>query len=396
MGTFDLPLREFTASTLDQLVDQKTLEGLQLEYKEQLPTQATRDKFLTSVGSFANKAGGDLIYGVRGKRDEEGTPTGEPENIIGLPNVNLDQEKLRLHQWVQDNIEPPPTVFIEVISREPKPACLLIRVMASWSEVHMVKTIGNPFYGRNSGGKYRLSRTEIRDAFLMRQTARDVVRQYRNERIALIKAGNAPAYMGAGPVIIFNALPVNPDEKFWDRFRYLEGESVVNQGSILGVIPLQLICGYVENWHYNADGFVLKIERGNNAYLQVFRDGGIEALDTKLVSESSILLINIERGIIKVFKGYHGFCQRLGIGTPILLSLALAGANGHLIDFTYANPGLKAMTVDRDLLIAPDVVVDDFSIPADKILKPLFDYFWNAGGFPESLHYKNDQWVGDK
>ena len=152
MSTFALPVREITAGALDQLVEQKTLEGLQLEYKEQLPTQALRDKFLTSIASFANRAGGDLIYGIRGKRDEEGSPNGEPEKIVGLPGVNLDQEKLRLHQWVRDNIEPPPTMFVEVISREPNPPCLLIRVLASWGEVHMIKTIGNPFYSRNSGG----------------------------------------------------------------------------------------------------------------------------------------------------------------------------------------------------------------------------------------------------
>lgn len=54
------------------------------------------------------------------------------------------------------------------------------------------------------------------------------------------------------------------------------------------------------------------------------------------------------------------------------------------------------MTVDRDLLVAPDVLVNDFSIPAEKILKPLFDYFWNVAGYPESLHYRNDAWIGDK
>jgi len=256
MSTFALPVREITAGALDQLVEQKTLEGLQLEYKEQLPTQALRDKFLTSIASFANRAGGDLIYGIRGKRDEEGSPNGEPEKIVGLPGVNLDQEKLRLHQWVRDNIEPPPTMFVEVISREPNPPCLLIRVLASWGEVHMIKTIGNPFYSRNSGGKYRLSRTEIRDAFLMRQTAREIVRDYRNERIEKIKVGDTPAYRGAGPVIIFHALPVNPDESFWDRFRYLEGESTAIQGGILTRVPLQLIYGPVENWHYNGEGFL--------------------------------------------------------------------------------------------------------------------------------------------
>jgi len=49
---------------------------------------------------------------------------------------------------------------------------------------------------------------------------------------------------------------VNPDESFWDRFRYLEGESTAIQGGILTRVPLQLIYGPVENWHYNGEGFL--------------------------------------------------------------------------------------------------------------------------------------------
>jgi hypothetical protein len=41
-------------------------EGRQLDYKEQLPISSDDDKreFLGDVTSFANTAGGDLIYGV--------------------------------------------------------------------------------------------------------------------------------------------------------------------------------------------------------------------------------------------------------------------------------------------------------------------------------------------
>lgn len=397
MRTFDLPVTEVTASVLDQLVDQKVLEGLQLEYKEALPNRDGRDKFLTSIASFANKAGGDLIYGIRGKRDEEGNPNGEPEKIIGLLNVNLDQEKLRLHQWIRDTIEPPPTVFMEVINREPEPRCLLIRVMASWSEVHMVTSIGNPFYGRNSGGKYGLSRTEIRDAFLTRQTAREIVRQYRQERIEKILAAKVPTYVGTGPFVIFHALPINPDSGFWDRFRCLEDETnAIQNGVPMLIFPLQLINGSFQDWNYNTDGFVFRTVQERNSYLQVFRDGGIEAVDTSLERVDTIYFVNVERGVIKALKGYQAFCQRLGIGTPLFLSVALAGVNGCLVNFIYRNPAVKAVVLDRDALIAPDVVVEDLSTPADKILKPIFDYFWNAGGFPESLHYKDGHWNGDK
>lgn len=96
MITFELPGKAITAKTLERLKEEKIKEGLQLEYKESLPTEKTREKFLTSITSFANSSGGDIIYGIRAKRDDDGIPTGEPESILGLPGINVDQEKLRL------------------------------------------------------------------------------------------------------------------------------------------------------------------------------------------------------------------------------------------------------------------------------------------------------------
>lgn len=408
MGTFELPIKDVTAQVLKRLVDDRVKEGLQLEYKETLPNEKGREKFLTSITALVNSAGGDLIYGIRAKRDEEDTPTGEPDSIVGITGVNLDQEKLRLEQWIRTCIEPPLIVTMEIIERGIETPCLLIRVPRSWSGLHMVKTYDNPFYGRNSGGKYPLSITEIRAGFVVAETVRDRVRQYRGERIGRILREEAPTNLGPGPKIVFHALPLNFDEEVWLRFRNAERDAAVIKGGIPLYLHLQLINRPVQNWHYNTDGFLTKTVEPHNSYVQVFRNGGIEAVDVTLIrprglddrnDELKVIHgINIERGVIRVLQGYQRFWTFLGVAGPIALFLTLTGVSGCGI---IAKSGQilrhEFVGFDRDCLMTSDVVMADLSVAADRALKPLFDFIWNAGGYAESPHYnKDDSWVGDQ
>lgn len=54
------------------LVQARTPEGRQLEFKSQLPgrAEAERKEFLADVASFANGQGGVILYGISTSRDE--------------------------------------------------------------------------------------------------------------------------------------------------------------------------------------------------------------------------------------------------------------------------------------------------------------------------------------
>lgn len=361
---------------------------------------------MTSITSLANTAGGDLIYGIRAKRDEDGIPTGEPESIVGISGVNLDEEKLRLEQWIRTCIDPPVMVFMEVINRGTEVPCLLIRVPRSWSALHMVKTLANPFYGRHSGGKYPLNVTEVRAGFVLAESASERARQLRKERVDRILSGDGPTNIGPGPKIIFHALPLSPDENSWLRFRNAERDAAVIKDGVSIYLRLQLINRPVQAWHYNTDGFLTKTVEQHNSYVQVFRDCGIEAVDATLIRPSGLQSrddalkvihgVNIERGVIGALQSYQQFWTFLGVAGPIALFLTLTGVKDCGI---IAKPGFmlpsEFVGFDRDCLMAPDVVMNDLSIPAGRALKPLFDFIWNAGGYSESPHYKDQHWVGD-
>jgi len=396
MGTFESPLKSVTAQVLERLKTDKIKEGLQLEYKEALPAENAREKFLSSVTAFANTSGGDLIYGIRAKRDEDDVHTGEIDEIVGLHNVNFDLETQRLHGWTRSCIEPRLVITTERIDRGDKPPCLLVRVPRSLSAPHLITTFRNPFYGRHSGGgKYTLGVNEIRQAFISAMSARDRVRDIRRGRIAAIMQGETPTHVGSGAKLIFHCLPLTPDDANWIRFREAEGDKkAIAMGLRLGLVdhtPAQ-------TWNYNADGFVVSSLRPDNSYTQVFHDCGIESVDVSLEDHKSTGRvavttwgINIERAIINALRRYQSFWISIGVSGPIALSLTLTGVKGWtLITGHFTNEGV---CIDRDCLMSGDVIIDDLSVDADVVLKPLFDFMWNASGYRESPHYKESRWV---
>ena len=103
--------KEFDAivkEDIDALVQNAVCERRDTEYKQQLPGGSDEEarEFLADVSSLANASGGDLIYGVRDKRDDKGQPTGIPEAVDGLGRINSDAEERRLLNMLRDGIDP--------------------------------------------------------------------------------------------------------------------------------------------------------------------------------------------------------------------------------------------------------------------------------------------------
>jgi predicted HTH transcriptional regulator len=91
MSIFTKKVDEINEQDLQELVDQRFAEWKTVEYKERLSvgTEPERKKFLSQVSSFANAAGGHLIYGVR-------ATDGVPEEVMGMEVANSDGEILKL------------------------------------------------------------------------------------------------------------------------------------------------------------------------------------------------------------------------------------------------------------------------------------------------------------
>lgn len=121
---------ELNEQHLRSLIESAVAERRTVEYKRELPgggDEAKRE-FLADSSSFANAAGGDLLYGIE---EQEGVPTA----ILPL-KLNPDQETLRWEQAIRDGISPRvPGVRVRAISVSGGHV-LLIRIPRSWAGPH--------------------------------------------------------------------------------------------------------------------------------------------------------------------------------------------------------------------------------------------------------------------
>jgi predicted HTH transcriptional regulator len=93
----NVPFNSIDQAVIESLLLNEVREGRTLDYKEALPTGGRDDRkeFLADVTAFANGAGGDIVYGVTERR-ENNRPTGVPEAVTGLAGINADAAILQL------------------------------------------------------------------------------------------------------------------------------------------------------------------------------------------------------------------------------------------------------------------------------------------------------------
>jgi hypothetical protein len=70
--------------------------------------------------------------------------------------------------------------------------------------------------------------------------------------------------------------------------------------------------------------------------------------------------------------------------------LSLMGVTGYWMGVSNQYMSYQRVTIDRDLLILPDILVEDYSTDASAALRPALDALWQAAGFPRSLNYDRD------
>jgi Divergent AAA domain. len=158
---------------IEDLILNEVPEGRNLDYKQDLLLGKDEDKkeFLADVSSFANAAGGDLIYGISEKR-EDGKATGIPESPDGLSingqPINAEEEIKKMEYLIRDGIEPRINSYqIKPIEGFQKGPIILLRIAKSWMPPHMVTLKGSQrFFARKARIRYPLDMIEIRNDVL--------------------------------------------------------------------------------------------------------------------------------------------------------------------------------------------------------------------------------------
>lgn len=408
---FYKPLESITEqdiqALIDTQIDAQKAERKTVEYKQGLPGGTDNDKkeFLADVSSFANTAGGNLLFGI----EEQ---AGIPIKITGIQLDDVDAHKLRLESMLRDGIAPRmPGVDVQPVALASKPDhyIFIVRVQKSWLLPHRVifKDHGH-FYARNSGGKFRLDVTELRTAFEISGTTAQRVRDFHAERLSRISAGEeVPVLLDEqASKLILHMIPssaFNPsvsvdikvfnDYSKWDFMRPLVVWDIVPDTST----------------RFNLDGIARSARWIRNSaapvtipagYVQVFRNGIVEVVDVTILGingdKKVFLGETFELRLLQSVKKHLELQQFLGVEPPVFIMVSLLEVRGYKIN-RGAYPPNYTEEIDRTNIIMPEVMIDTFDGGNDhitEVMRPVFDTIWNAASYPFSPNYdENGKYV---
>ena len=266
-----------------------------------------------------------------------------------------------------------------------------MHIPKSWASPHLVTFKNHSrFYSRNSAGKYSLDVSEIRSAFLLSETTADRIRDFRLNRISNLKSGEIPVVLSQNAKFVIHLIPFTAfDKSVQFDISDLAKKLIVKQ-------PM-----YSHDWSrtYNFDGFVMYEKLPNSTfselYVQIFRNGTIEAVDASYLKEvkghKRIPSVNFERQVIASLENYLSIQKQIGVEPPVFVMLSLLETLGYEMEIeavtTWRVRTWKGQPIDKNELLLQEHIIDHFDCDLAGLLKTSFDGIWNAAGWPKSMNY---------
>lgn len=396
------PIDQITTQDILALVENKVPEGRMLDYKQNIPPSIDDEwkrEFLYDITSFANSAGGEMLFGITEVRDVNNQPTGIPDQANGIAIENHDKLILSLESLIRDGVAPRmASIRIQPINGFSQGAVLVVRIPKSWNAPHMIIFKGlSRFYARDNRGKFPLDVGQIRQAFLLAESLGENIRQFRVDRLNKIIQNDLPVLMPDGPKTILHIVPMASLDKSFliDVTRLSKFNTELRPIKAAGWGP-----------QYNFDGYMVcssgpAEERGS--YIQIFRNGIIEATTTRLIStrgndDKVLATMVFEKEIINTLGSYCNVLKKCEIPPPFFIMLTITGVKECRLYFgerLFIDDGTHSL--NRDIMVIPEVIMEDFNTPIDVVIRPIFDLIWQAAGKERCQHYNAEgRWDGNQ
>jgi hypothetical protein len=400
-------LEAITKQDIDDLITNAEPEGRTLDYKEQLPgsNDEEKKKFLADVSAFANAGGGDLIYGVREKRDGGNQPTGIPDAADGLKDINAGQEELRLMEIVRTGIDPRiQTIQSKTVDGFPLGPVIILRVQKSWDSPHMIKfKEWNRFYVRVGKQNSLLDVREIRASFLASESIAEKISAFRSERIGKILTGEIPmrAPLEPGPKIVLHLLPLQSFSQP-NTIDIRGAKSMLTDGDLMPMGPKYGGWGPIE---FNFNGLI-NCARGHSfSYVQLFRNGAIEAVCSWVSVAPALDGIALDQEIINATRRFLKTQERCRVGLPTFVCVTAVSVEDFLIELPDIVPNFhpSSAPIGPDVLLAPEILLDESAKPlldegkakTGRLVRSALDTIWQAAGWPGSQGFsESGDWLG--
>ena len=388
-GNFD----DIKEADLQELIDGQVTESLRLDFKLKQYGKSDSDKreLLKDASALANSHGGHLVLGVE---ETEGVAT----ELRGIEGLDLDAELLRMEQILRSGLEPTVSgIRMKAIPLANGRSVVLIRVPRSWRPPHRVIAKGhNRFFIRHSAGIHEPSVEELRVLFSQSASALDRARQFRDERIATICAGEGDRpLLGSGRLI----LHIVPSAAFSGMVNLDVEQLRVRQQNFR---PIGAMGGMTPRFNFH--GFIN--ERGgdeNLGYTQVFRNGCLEATQANLARNHDGRLfiggLKLEKEIFEVFSPFVEGLRDVGVPPPLIVMFTLEGVQGATYAVRRNLWGDYDPPLPQELMLLPQCVLEDYGTTADhhRAAQPAFNALWNAIGYSRSQFFDEEGvWRGQQ
>ena len=374
----DRPFANIAADDIQRLVDERTPERRTLEFKSELPgdRDSDRKEFLADVSSFANAAGGDLVFGVA-------TRDGQAVAADGLALPNMDAAVLRLDQMIRSGISPRIVGFqIGIVPGLRNGPAIVIRIPRSFQGPHIISYQQHfRFFGRNAAGKFPMDVSDIRDAVLRTGSAEERIRVFRSDRLARIAAGETPVPLDGTKIICVHAVP-------------FEGYSTGRQVDLVRAAtrPELLEPFYASGWSgatFNIDGLYSYSPIADRptciSYLQLLRNGTVETVDCAMIPSPApyrdgIPSVAFPQQLFAAVGRIMRLYELLEVEPPYTLLVGVLGAMGVELTVDRRLGAGSLRPLDRDVVMLPEVVVDSRTFEPDVALRPMLDALWQSFG----------------
>ena len=380
-------LKDIVEADLLKLIADPVREGRTIEYKSELnlKTDDAKRKFLATIASFANAAGGDLVLGMKTDSSDKALPVA----LQPLVGFKPDADVLMLQEIVRRHIEPKVfTADYHSVELNAGGYALVVRIRKTWAGAHMVTYNDDfRFYTRHQGGRSPMNVPEIRAAFTLAETTMEKINRFRLERLGNILAGEIPVTLGDKGIIVLHLCPL----------RSFEPAYKVN------LVPLRKTPYALPLLYINAtshgddfDGYLAahRPDGVSSGFTYAYKTGCLESVDTGILQPGRDEL-HIPSGLFDVklieqTKALFTTLKTIGAEPPVVLMLSILHAKGYSFLLGPRYDYRDAKPINRDQLLLPAVMVENFELTfADSatLLRPLLDSIWNACGYERSLNF---------
>jgi len=386
LSLFIKPFEKIVLEDIESLIENQVNESRHMDYKVKLPgnTDSEKTGFLEDVTAMANSGGGDIIYGIGDNENNKD----KRYSLSGISTENVDRDKRRLESIIRVGIEPRILYYnLKEIEIKDSNYLFLLRIYRSMNTPHMITFKGKQrFYARNSAGKHPMDINELRSSFLTSSTYQEQAKNWRLERLSVIKSNESFVPLQQGAKIVLHLIPLQ----------------AVNIGQAQDIKSMysEAYKSFHKYFYYNLEG-LLGLQSDNDDFLcnytQIFRTTSIECISDSsfYVTETrrQIPLAIFEVEIIKTIKAHLNYLKQISITPPFAIGISLLDLKGYELrteshDWRYQLKEPKRFS-QEDILL-PNIILNDFNEEITKTLKPAFDIAWNACGLPGSENYNQD------